>query len=321
MLAQLEEQRNQTTVGPQTVPADSRQEHSRFAAAQIAIARCYEVLLNRLRESQQTADAWEAEAQAQLQAMLPAATVDSTLDEHQSEIALRLARIKLNLEPPQYEQADRLLKWVSASIPESALTDEAHPIQTQHAALGKTCSDRRTKLRIVSLAGLGRLPQADELLKELSWRSPADLSPVLDRLSQMVAKSDAKTQSGLGELQLAAALALKRSNNKLDPPERQRLEQSPAQAYAATGQSQRIAWRSTKRLVQAALHDQQLLFQFGEQLMNCGTAPCLKRALSVWQKFESKQSPGSGSVAGGPLSGRPNVRSNSGRQSENLHCR
>jgi tetratricopeptide (TPR) repeat protein len=291
MEAQFEERRQQDSSAVKlyaTIPAA----HPRHAAAQVAIARCYEKILDRVHAAQQPAAAWEAEAVSQLQALLPEFQLDRKLNSEQAEIALRLARILLHRQPPDFTGAERWLGWIFDSAPPLAKQPAVPPEPAVVPAdAWKTLHASAMKWRVVSLAGQGKHAEAEALLNQLTQSSPAELLPILDGLTQLVTESPAKTQRSLGELQLNTALRLGKVRDRLSPAEQRRLDLCLAQAYVATQQNER-AIQIYETLLKGAPRDRALLTSFGTLLLKCGTPLCREKGLAIWRKLEAEHPAG-----------------------------
>jgi hypothetical protein len=290
MQAALEERRDQFTTALrlyQQVPA----EHPRGPAAQLGVARCYDRILERLRELGEPSAEWEKAAIAALEPMLPfPATGASPLDVHQSEIAVRLARILLQQQPPNFAAADRLLARVFAGLETPMPAGEAAAAST--AETRAALRTQAAQLRVVSLAGQAKPQAARELLDEVSAAGPTELLRILDGLSKVAAVANPASQRELGELQLQAAQNLARRREDLKPADRQRLDECLASAYLATGQP-RLALQTYETLLKAAPRSRPLLTSYADVLMRCATKECLQKAQGVWKTLESLSPPGS----------------------------
>jgi len=298
MLAQLEERRLQVSAAL-PLYAEIPEGHPRFAAAQVAISRCYEKILLRLRELGQPVEAWEKEAIDKLGQMLPRPLEDGSLDIGQAEIAWRLARILLEQRQPDYEGADRLLAWIFTSIPEPEPmrkpgTDEETAAAGPPAdtAAWQQLGNAATTLRVISLAGQGRMPEAEVLLRQVTKSQPANLLPIVSTLSELVTAAPPEARTSLGQLQLTAALRLRALGDQLPPAEQAVVERCLAQAYLATGQEERALEMFAKMLAHKEL-DESVLVATAAQLQQCTTSGCLRKALETWQRVEKLRKAGS----------------------------
>ncbi len=284
MLAQLQEQRLQFSVALQlyqSIPAD----HKRHADAQIAIARCYEQILSRLRALKQRDQDWRERAIKDLTAYLPNRTVPlPSLSESQSGVATYLARIYLIADQPDFAEADELLEWVFQSRPPprtSTLTDR----------MRRTLA-RAGQLRVVSLAGQRKPDEAAKMLDQLSETEPAEMLRILDGLSQLVDVAGGDVGRDLGRLQLQAVEKLQPRRDELTPTQARRLDQCRAQAYVATGRID-DAVKLYDSLRKSAPRDRSLKTAHAEVLLACGTRRCLNQARVLWRELEGSYKSGS----------------------------
>ena len=289
MLAQHEERRGQFTVALQLyrqIPST----HARGLAAQTQVARCYEQILQRLRELGQPSDEWESEAVTVLEEMLqgPSART-SPFDLHQSELAVRLARLLLQRRQPGFAAADHLLARVFAGFDAAPVVESTPPdVRAEQQRLRAYA----TQLRVISLAGQGQAQQAGELLDQLSAAGPAELLRILDGLSKVVSTASETSRRNLGELQLRAAEQLSAHRSELTAPEQRHLDECLASAFVETGQSRR-AIELYALLLKTSPRDKSLLNAYADVLERCGTMTCLKTALATWKTLESLSAAGS----------------------------
>jgi TolA-binding protein len=286
MQAQLEERRLQASVALRlyrSIPND----HPRHAAAQLAIARCYEKIIDRVHEQEQSPVAWETAAIQELEPMLSGA--NRLPEEMQTEISLRLARIMLRRNPPEFAKADRLLENILNRAPPGRVKsteDDAPAVDPRKRELYRQAA----QWRVISLAGQGRVQEAETTLKRFADAGAAELLAILDGLTQIRVQSE-KTQQQLVRLQLTAAEQLAAFRTKLDAAEQRRLDICLAQGYAATGRTDR-AIELYEQLARSGPRDIPTLNALGQLLSRCGTADCLARAEKVWRRLESHEKAG-----------------------------
>jgi len=288
MLAGLNDRRGQMTVALElykAIPAD----HKRAAAAQIAIARSYERILDRLRQLHERLDPWEEDAIKTLQQLLPAESSEP-LEIHQADVAVRLARILLHCNPPRFEAADRLLVRAGAALREPSAPPETGKAKT--AAGADEIRPVIRQLQVVSLAGQGRFQDAREMLHQLSATSPAELLRIIDRISPLESDDRQDPFHDLGELQLEAALRLNEHRSELAEADQRRLDECLARAYLATGQTRR-GIEIYETLLTGNWRDKSLLKSYAELLVKCGNKDCLAKALTAWRKLEALYEAGS----------------------------
>ena len=293
MLASLEERRLQVTRALKLyreIPVD----HQRGPLAQVAVARCYEKILDRVRELERSIETWENDAITRLATMTSVyANQQSPLGIEQTEVCLRFARICLNRARPDYRRGAKLLDLIEASrlrrIQEhqSDPTTETEDVNTRWKLLYQAA----TQLRIVTLAGGGRFDEAKSLIETLADSDARDVLGILDGLSELTANADTKTRNRMGKLQLNAARELDRRRNELQPQEQKRLDHCLGQAYVATGRSTQ-AIEVYMSLLSRAPKDRRLLKTVAELLTDCGTRECLQNAIRQWRKLESMERAG-----------------------------
>lgn len=318
LLAQLEEKRLQNSAAVrlyQEIPSG----HARSGAAAAAAARCYDLIITRLRELKQPADKWEAEAEQKLTALLPKEEKRTRLSEDQAALAVHLANIFLQSNQPAFEKADRLLEWIIRSAKAntvettSARTKPSNDGLQDPAESGNTeagTTSRRPKdapptvsrwqelmrvaarLRVVSLAGQGRLPEAEHSLESLAESSPGELLTIISGLSKLVAKAQDKPRHELGELQLNAALKLKAQRDQLSASDQRRLDQCIVEAYVAAGRYTE-AVEPYRALAQASPKDPVILSNLAQLLMKFGQPARTDEAQGIWRKVEGLAKPGS----------------------------
>ncbi|MGH7202679.1 MAG: tetratricopeptide repeat protein, partial [Planctomycetaceae bacterium] len=286
MLARLKERRLQWT---QALPLylEVPTDHERGLAAQVAVARCYEAILDRLRELDADAAAWEQDALEKLGGFIKTFPAEpAALSVTQSELSLRLARLELNHRPPRYAHADALLVRAAESL--ASHVEGREETSAVAASLLKTVR----QLRIVSLAGQGRIVEAQALIPSLSGTAPEDLLGLLGGLTQLAERSpDDYRRRELGQLQLDTALELDAKRDGLSDAQRRQLDLCLARAYTATDQVEQAA-EVYQRLLKQAPEDRTLLRALAEQLMDCGSPECLSEAKTHWRRLESLEEPG-----------------------------
>lgn len=302
MLALLEEQRLQVTRALtlyREIPAD----HPRGPSAQLAVARCYEKILDRLHELGRPVDSWEQEAIARLGEITAGFPEDDEpLRIEQAETCLRFARILLNRKLPDYSRAGQLLDRVEStrkSAPTAASPDDSPRVASRGKKTRWNLLYRAaTQLRIVALAGRGSFQEAESLVENLSETNSEAVLSILDGLSELTAHAEpttpgtVSTRRRLGELQLQTALELNRRRAELEPAQQRQLDNCLAQAYLATGQSAK-AVEVYETLLARSPKDRRLLKTVAELLTDCGTPQCFRSAKGHWRRLESLEEAGS----------------------------
>lgn len=288
MLAELYERLGQLATALELFKSIPR-DHKRAKGAMVAVARCYEKILDARRQRQEPVEEWQAEAVSTLGRMLPAARDrGGRYEPYQAEIALRLARILLHESPPKFDETDRLLLRAQAAL--AALESKNSDGAADDPQNARVAAQVR-QLQVVSLAGQGRFQEARELLEQLST-SPAALLEIVDRLAPLASDSRQDPFRDLGQLQLEAALKLNQQRQKLKAADRRRLDECLARAYVATGQARR-GIEIYEGLLARAPRDKRLLASYGDLLVRCGNDDCLKKAVDTARQVEELEQPGS----------------------------
>lgn len=270
------------------VPLD----HARGALARARIAALHEQVLSRLRASGQPTGEWEQRASAELTAFLDTMPLPpARLSPLEAEVALRLGRIILNQAVPNYGDADALLQRVIGShdvARREAERSRAPEIDPAWGPLHATAM----QLRIVSLAGQGRLADATQVVEGLTAAEPQVLLSVLHGLDEIAAQIDPARRRALGELQVRAAERLRAQRGELEPGAARLLEECLARAYAVVGRPN-DALAVYEPLLEAAPRDKRLLRGAAELLDGLGAPAQRERAKTYWRRLEALEKPGS----------------------------
>lgn len=290
MLARLEERRRQTTKALTyylAVPAD----HRRGPDAQVSSARCYEHILNRLVELNRSTTQWRADAKTRLGAVATRMPNEpDNVTDSQAEFLVRLARIHLGDERPNYAVVDGLLSRVVGTFgrirkaKEFAGTD----LETRWLLLMQSANP----LRVVSLAGQGHQREAQALVQTLADSSTKEVFDVLDGLELASQNSPDVIRRKIGEVRLDAVQSLQSRTNKLSAAERLRLQRCHADALLATSQP-KAAVRVYESLLDASPRDRKLMRQVAELLATINTPDAWKKSRDLWRKLESFEKSGS----------------------------
>ncbi|MBI3863792.1 MAG: hypothetical protein HY290_18035 [Planctomycetia bacterium] len=290
MLAELEERRGRSAEALELyrlIPRD----HKRAAAAQLAVARMFEVIFDQRRERDEPQGTWDDQAIGSLQKMLPAARQGMTLDLQQAELAIRLARILLRRKPPQFEPADGWLASVASNLsPRETAADPAAPDEADAVRMELRAAARQ--LQVISLAGQGKFQPARKLLGQLSATSPAELLRILDGLAPLQSDEQGDPFRDLGELQLETALKLDRHRDELSKRDQRRLDECLARGYFAAGKPKQ-GMEIYDRLLEEFPRDKGLPLAYAGLLTRCRSAACRNRAVAVWRGIESRHEAGS----------------------------
>lgn len=268
-------------------------EHPRGLAAQSAIARCYEGIIDRLRGEGRDTVQWERSAEEVLGGYVERfPDPDRPLAIEQADVALRFARILLDRDRPDYEGAELLLRRIVTSWSAIEVAGRNGATAPADAAQWKALARAAAQWRIMALAGRGILPEAERLVAELAQSGTGEVLAVLDGLTRLTSRATDRTRRDLGEVQLEAALQLNRRRDALDDAERLRLDRCLAEAYVATNQP-RKAGEAYQSLLARAPRDKELLRLAASIQLESGDAESLRNAKRNWATLESLEQPGS----------------------------
>ncbi|MGE0377349.1 MAG: hypothetical protein AB7Q45_18210 [Planctomycetaceae bacterium] len=290
MLARLEEYEqywSEAVALLESIPPDS----ARNADAQARLAAVYEHALSDLKRRGQPTGEWELRAIAALTAAVstfpPAA---APLSAPQTETAWRLARLLLGQPQPDFAAADTLLERVLES---DAAADASEPDAS--AAFDQTPTARlaaASQLRIVSLAGQGRLDEAREVVRQLERRSPDRLLDVLGGLTTAAGQVGLEHKQTVGTLQLEVSQSLDSRRETLSEEQRLKLDESLALAYAALGRMPQAAAVYEKLLWQQP-GNARIIESLARLYESNGTISDVRNASKQWQALERLQRQGS----------------------------
>ena len=261
--------------------------HQRAAAARRRVAASFENELENLdRDDPARREKLDLAIRTveSLVVKLPAPPRGWTTDE--AAVVISLARLGLKRTRPDYRQIDQLLEAILTRGPPVITAPGQKP-----DAVAVAIRDNTRQLRVLLLAGQGRLDQARKLVASFAGR-PDDLLALLDGLDQVATTTRTADRRRLGALQLQAAESLDQQRNTLDPANRQRLDRCLAQAFVAAGFPLR-AVAVYERLVKAAPRDWKPRTRLAEVRLTIGTASQTQAAITDWRTAERLLSPGS----------------------------
>ncbi len=287
MLAQLQEARRQWADSLQLYRS-LPESFSRRSAADLAIVRCYESLIQQQRDRQLPTVAVVRSATRTLPEILQRfPTPPRLLSETEAEISVRFARIVLASAKPNFADADR---YLSRAINDGRQQIAREESETDEVRFWKDLIRSATQLRIVSLAGQDQFDEAARLLEAISAASVADVLSVLVGLNRMASGGETSVQRSLGLLQLKISDRIRRDT--LPAEQRLQLDRIRANAFVATDQPlQAIAL--LEQLHRQQPKDTVLLQLLAKTLSKCQTAVCIQKRQLYWRKLESIQKPGS----------------------------
>jgi tetratricopeptide (TPR) repeat protein len=285
MLAGLEEGRGQT-VQAFKLFAQVPNGHAHAAESRVAVARCAESILERLKRADQPRGEWEAALIRQLDIFVqPVLAQPTLLTGPQAELLLRTGRLHLHLESPDYETADQLLLHIQTNAKpdeapadvELAALDDVVSVETLNAAAG---------LRIVALVGKGDVDAARRELEQIASQGVNSLCDVLDGLTTAATRLDQQSQWSIGQLQLRTVELAKIDERKLSDSDRRRFRNSLAGAYELAGLPARAAAILTAFL-KANPDDNQLRQRLAELLLQSNQPTDLRTAREHFRKLEA----------------------------------
>lgn len=284
MLAQLQEQLLQTTKAL-SLYATIPDEHPRYAESAVGIARCSETILNRLRRMNRDRSEWEPAITTLLAPYIEKATRSEVIvTGSQADFLVRVARIQIMLDRPDFATADRLLAHVlnSRSTPSQADVDRV-PQHIMETAVG---------LRIVSLTGLQQSEQAMELLRSTVILDRQRLSSTLKGLSSAAEYLEINQRRQVARLQLAAVAQAGLDPGKLSAEELGQFGSVIATAFEQTAQTDR-AVEILRQLLARNPRDTKLRRRVAEILSRNEDAASLTAAQQELRRLEEHFEPGS----------------------------
>lgn len=283
MLAQLQEQRLQTTRALQlyaTVPAG----HPRYAESMTGVVRCSEIILNRLRRLNKSRSEWEPAIVRLLSPYIQSAmSSGSSLTPMEADFFVRTSRILLTFTSPDYMSADRLLQYV--------LSDASKNAPQQEEPQSPETIETATALRVVSLTGLGKTEQANDLLKSAVLLDREHLIGILRGLESMAESLPADRQRELGQLQLASLELANLNALALSDSDLERFGSLFASAFERIGQ-QNQAVAILERLLTKQPANAELRRRVAAILLESGKPEEVKAAQTQFRKLGAALKPG-----------------------------
>jgi len=284
MYGQFQENRLQFTKALQhyqAVPTD----HVKAAIADLGALRCYEKILLRLMELNQSQEAWQKQAAGYMRARIAAYPQDpSKLSLMQCQFMTGAAKLMLGVLELDRTQIDRSLEHVIAAA-------ELHTSEPSPATDWNSIALSARRLRIVLLAQQGKVREAEALIEQVARAGTEPQLKLLDGLMAAAEQVSEGTRRDIGEIQLQASLELNRQRDKLSTDEQQQLDRCLAKSYLLTERS-REAFELYETLVKQAPNDRELRLEYAKSLTACGTGDCLRRALPHWRYLENREKQG-----------------------------
>ncbi|MEZ6054061.1 MAG: hypothetical protein R3C02_22135 [Planctomycetaceae bacterium] len=262
-----------------SIPADSK----RWAAASARIAVIYEQLLRDLQQRGEPTETVEQQATEDLSSLVE--QFDGSASQFKSAramITLQLARLLLKRQPPEFEQAERLLEPIVTS---------REIVETTETGVSPEVLANALQLQVISFAGQGRIHDARDVLNRLAVEQPDRMLAVLNGLTGAAEQVAIHHRQAVSKLQLELSQKLEAKRDTLSVDTQIQLDESLAQSYAAIGQVpkaaalyEKLIWQQPKNL--EIVKSLALLYE------SCGTPGCLRNALPQWEKLEHQQNKG-----------------------------
>jgi len=282
MLAQLEEQRLQLSRALPlylAIPPD----HLRAVDATAGALRCYEGLIERLRQLDRDWQPFLLQARRELSQRAEGWTMPpADWTPQQGAIVLGLARLALNTQPFDYQAAAHWLTLLSQAIMVPAHT----------TADWKRIADELLPLRLIALAGTGRSVEAQELLVTAAGQDPQTWLAVIAGLQPLTEGPPSPQQVDLQELLRSAIRKLEPLRQQLNTAEQQVFDLARVKTLLVTGEAAaavQIATELGARLPQ----DRALQIELGEALSRSADPAALALAITAWRRVEALEAPGS----------------------------
>ena len=303
--AQLEEQRLQAT---QALPLYLQVEsgHARVDDAMSGAARCYETILQRLKERRLPTAEFQREAIERLSGFLSThRDSNEQWTVSTAEVALKLATILL-MEPLEVSpivdpatphvggtpagistrcrQAEHWLSRVSAFVSQ-------HGSDVAKAKSMESFQQRTVPLLIVALSGMGNTADADRLLREKTL-SAVQLLDVVEKLTWFVAATAEEERNRMTAMQRLVIQILDGRRDDLSPEQRQLLDQCLIRVYATTGEIGKTL-ELAKRLSDKSAKDVDKQTELAQLLSGLQSPEAATLMKQCWRRVESLTKPGS----------------------------
>ncbi|WP_166824282.1 tetratricopeptide repeat protein [Thalassoroseus pseudoceratinae] len=294
MLGSLQEARLQHTEALnyyEAIPLEHpRGPFSRTAAArcQFKIVRWLETLERREQDASrkqaivEKRAEWERRAIQQLtQWMTPFPETATDQNAWQAEIAVWLARLNLERNPPRFAAAeDALAKVVRAESQSSTKSNRWQQVV-----------DLAVVERIHAFAGRQRFSDALAVANAIPQIEPKRRLELLRQLQKLEVEAEDSTQRQWGKLLLSIAEPLEDARETLDQTDLQTIDLALAQALTLVGQSERAA-KIYSRLTAKGMVDPEVMAAAARNLNRETDAESLARAQTYWQRVEKMTQPG-----------------------------
>lgn len=289
MLATLEENRQQWTNALELY-REIANDPERGPASQVRIAMLYQRILERLREIKQPPDTWEDRAIEDLAGYVqsyPQKADELTLP--QAEVIVRLVHIALGHREQAYAAVDRRIEPVllAAQSQRRAAERDGRPLDEGWDRLSRVAA----QLRVVSLAGQGRIDEARRVFESLAAVEPRTLLGITLGLTDLAKQIPAQQRQALAHLQLDAGRRINEQRSSLNAAEQRALDLSLAEAYVAAGNVYDAAL-IYEALLKAQPDDRRLLRTVAELLSQHEGQEATRKSLELWRRIERMEKRG-----------------------------
>ncbi len=277
MYAALEEQRLQATQALPlylAIPAD----HARGLAALAGAARCAEVIMQRLHANDRPWNEFYQDTREQLEARIQSFPRPADWTPEHGDALLSYGRFLLRADPPDYAATDRML-------------DAVLKHQGQSAAWNAVCM-AALPLRLTTLAGTGKSPDARSLLDKVPTDPPQSLLTVVLGLDQLTAAQGGKETIELSRLFDDAVQRLSAVREKLTPAEQAAFDFAALRSTMRTGRWA-VVTTQVEQLAKTFGKDSARLRQLAESLMQVDRLEAHRLAKQTWQRIEKNAVEGS----------------------------
>ncbi|MCA9074182.1 MAG: hypothetical protein KDA93_04050 [Planctomycetaceae bacterium] len=263
-----------------SIPLSSK----RAPAAAQRVAVLYEQMLVDARQRGDTTDEIKQQAIDDLTSLVDRfQDMSQPLASEQADVSASLAKLLLQQSPPDFDRADALLEQV---LQVNDASDDSNG-----ASIKPTTLAAASRLRIISLAGQGRLDDAAALLDGLAEESPERMLEVLNGLTSAAEQVAIQHRQTVSQLQLDISQRLEQRRDSLPAEAQLQLDESLAQSYAAIGQVPKAA-SLYEKLIWQQPRNLSLVKSLATLYESCGSDSCLRNAIEQWKKLEQLQKKG-----------------------------
>lgn len=266
-------------------------DHPRGLPSAVRIPGCLEQALLYCQPNERAAWQTRTEQLLSRQLMLwPGPPAGWTLD--QSRIGWHWAKLMLQLNPPNYDDAEQILIQIrqSREIAARELARDMTPLPAEWDQLLTAVA----QLRVISLAGTEKMGEAEALFNSAFTTKPDDLLVLLSGLSELSRGLDDRARNDLGRIQLAAARRLSQQRAELPEKTREQADRCLAEAYVATGDLPE-AIELYEAMLRKHPRDMSLLQTTASRCLDRGHPENLDRAKEIYRQLESMERAGSDS--------------------------